>query len=91
MGVVDWRAWTDQNGGTLPTAPNPPGTPWIENTMFPGVQPISDLINGSTSIPPYANTPVTVNAVDPFGGWTSQQAGPPNYVIRPVIPGLTSP
>jgi len=77
MGVVDWRAWTDQNGGTLPTAPNPPGTPWIPNTMFPGVGPIPDLISGVTSVPPYANTPTTINAIDPFyvgtyatgGGW----------------------
>ena len=66
MGVVDWRAWTDQNGGTLPTAPNPPGTPWQNNMPFPGVNPISDLISGSSSVPTYPNTPTTINAVDPF-------------------------
>jgi hypothetical protein len=74
MGVVDWRAWTDQNGGTLPTAPNPPGTPWQENQMFPGVGPIPDLVSGVTSVPPTPslaypsalNVPQTVNAIDPF-------------------------
>lgn len=77
MGVADWRAWTDQSGGTLPTAPNPPGTPWQINQMFPGINPIgvgatpgppgsSDLIDGQQSFPKYANAPVTINAVDPF-------------------------
>ena len=28
---------------------------------------------GLVSVPTYSNTPATVNAVDPFGGWTSQQ------------------
>lgn len=79
MGVVDWRAWVAQSGGTMPTAPNPPGTPWQHNQVFPGVGPIPDLISGTTSIPPYPNTPTTINAVDPFyvgtypngGGWVS--------------------
>jgi hypothetical protein len=47
--------------------------------MFPGVNPIPDLISGATSIPTYPNTPTTVNAVDPFyvgtyatgGGWVN--------------------
>jgi hypothetical protein len=90
MGVVDWRAWTDQSGGTLPTAPNPPGTPPIPNTMFPGVGPISDLISGATSIPTYPNVPTYVPAVDPFGGWTDQKELAPGYVMRPVVPGVTS-
>jgi hypothetical protein len=90
MGVADWRAWTDQSGGTLPTAPNPPGTPWQINQMFPGVGPITDLINGPTSIPPYANTPTTIAPADPFGGWTDQKELAPTYTMRPVIPGLTS-
>jgi hypothetical protein len=84
MGVADWRAWTDQNGGTLPTAPNPPGTPWQINQAFPGVNPITDLISGTTSIPPYPSLSnpgnfSTVNAIDPFyvgtyptgGGWVN--------------------
>ena len=85
MGVADWRAWTNQNGGTLPTAPNPPGTPWLTNQQFGnaggpfGVQPIFDLINGPTSVPPYPNVPTYVPAVDPFyvgtyptgGGWVA--------------------
>lgn len=90
MGVADWRAWTDQSGGTLPTAPNPPGTPAIPNTMFPGVGAITDTINGSTSIPPYPNTPTYVAAVDPFGGWTDQKELGPTYLMRPVVPGITS-
>jgi hypothetical protein len=78
MAVTDWRAWTAQLGGSQPgqTSPFP----------FPGVGPIPDTVNGSTSIPTYPNVPVTVNAVDPFGGWTSQI---PNS-IRPTVPGLTS-
>ena len=79
MGVVDWRAWTAQNGGTLPTAPNPPGTPWQNNQVFPGVGPITDLISGATSIPNYPNVPTYVPAVDPYyvgtyatgGGWVN--------------------
>jgi hypothetical protein len=71
MGVVDWRAWTAQNGGTLPTAPNPPGTPAIPNSIFPGIGPIPDLINPATSFPPYPGLAspgnfVTINAIDPF-------------------------
>ena len=31
---------------------------------------------GTVSVPTYANTPATVNAVDPFSGWTSQDALP---------------
>jgi len=97
MGVADWRAWTSQGGGSLPTLPNPPGTPYVTNTVFPGVGPITDLINGGTSIPTYPNTPTKVNAVDPFGGWVDQQelvtnsAGAHTPVMRPAIPGLTSP
>jgi len=65
--------------------------------VFPGVGPITDLINGATSIPTYPNTPVTVNAVDPFGGWVDQQelttnsGGAHTPVMRPAIAGLTSP
>src|SRR5262252_5529744 len=78
MGVVDWRAWIAQSGGTLPTAPNPPGTPWQNNQLFPGVGPIGvgvtpgppgsqiGLIDGAQSFPTYANTPTTINAQDPF-------------------------
>ena len=77
MGVVDWRAWTDQNGGQLPTAPNPPGTPFVTNQVFPGVLPIGvgaplaapgkgDLIDGTQSFPAYQNTPTTINAIDPY-------------------------
>jgi hypothetical protein len=106
MGVADWRAWTAQGGGTMVTAPNPPGTPYIPNSLFPGVGPIigtpaapgkGDLIDGTLSIPPYPNVPVTVNAVDPFGGWTDQKAfvlnstGAQVPVMRPSIPGLTAP
>jgi len=102
MGVADWRAWTAQNsagtgGGTMPTAPNPPGTPYLTGVVFPGVGPITDLINGATSIPTYPNTPTTVNAVDPFGGWMTQKelvtnsAGAQVPTMRPAIPGLTSP
>jgi hypothetical protein len=89
MGVVDWRAWTNQNGGTLPTAPNPPGTPWNPNTPFPGVGPIPDLISGATSIPPYPNTPTYVAPVDPWGGWTDQKELAPSYTMRPVVAGIT--
>lgn len=79
MGVADWRAWTAQNGGTLPTAPNPPGTPWLAPQVFPGVNPISDLISGVNSIPNYPDVPTYVPAVDPFyvgsyptgGGWVA--------------------
>lgn len=77
MGVVDWRAWTAQKGGSLPTAPNPPGTPYIAPSLFPGVGPIGvgaplaapgkgDLIDGLQSFPNYANSPITINAQDPF-------------------------
>jgi hypothetical protein len=77
MGVVDWRAWVAQSGGTLPTAPNPPGTPWQNGQMFPGIGPIgvgaipgppgkSDLIDGAQSFPTYSNTPVTIKPIDPF-------------------------
>jgi hypothetical protein len=90
MGVVDWRAWTSQSGGTLPTGPNPPGIPPIPNSPFPGVGPITDLINGTTSIPPYPNVPTYVPAVDPFGGWTDQKELAPSYTMRPVVPGVTS-
>jgi hypothetical protein len=123
MGVVDWRAWVAQNGGQMPTAPNPPGTPYLTDQLFPGVGPIPDLINGPTSIPPYPNTPTTVNALDPFyvpsisaypngGGWVAKMgdywytwagateswpagspgsAVPAGPIMRPAIPGLTSP
>lgn len=102
MGVADWRAWTAQGGGTMVTAPNPPGTPYIPSTPFPGVGPISDLINPVTSYPPYPSLAspgnfVTVNAVDPFGGWTDQKAFVANSggaqvpVMRPAVPGLTTP
>lgn len=97
MGVADWRAWTNQGGGTMPTAPNPPGTPYVGNSVFPGVGPISDLISGTTSVPTYPNVPITVNAVDPFGGWTDQKAlntnsgGAQTPVMRPAIAGLTTP
>jgi hypothetical protein len=90
MGVVDWRAWTDQSGGTLPTAPNPPGTPWLNNQIFPGVNPITDLISGTTSIPTYPNVPTYVPAVDPFGGWTDLKEQAPTYTMRPVVAGITS-
>jgi hypothetical protein len=58
MAVTDWRAWTAQNGGSQPgqTSPFP----------FPGVNPITDLISGANSYPTYADTPTTINAVDPF-------------------------
>lgn len=97
MGVADWRAWTAQGGGSLPTAPNPPGTPYVGNTVFPGVGPITDLINGPTSIPSYPNTPTAINAVDPWAGWTDQQelvansGGAHTPVMRPPIAGITSP
>ena len=97
MGVADWRAWTSQNGGTMVTAPNPPGTPYVTNSPFPGVGPIPDLVNPATSYPPYSTTPVTINAVDPFGGWVDQKelvtnsAGTQIPTMRPAIPGLTSP
>ena len=103
MGVIDWRAWVAQNGGQMPTTlPNPPGTPYATNAVFPGVGPIPDLINMTTSIPPYPSLSspgnwVTVNAVDPFGGWTDQKAfvansaGAQAPVMRPSVPGLTSP
>jgi len=102
MGVADWRAWTAQGGGSMPTAPNPPGTPYVTNSPFPGVGPIPDLINMATSIPPYPSLSspgnwVTVNAVDPFGGWTDQKAFVSNSAgaqvptMRPSVPGLTSP
>ena len=102
MGVADWRAWTAQGGGSMPTSSNPPGTPYVTNSPFPGVGPIPDLINMATSIPPYPShsSPgnwVTVNAVDPFGGWTDQKAfntnsaGAQTPVMRPSVPGLTSP
>lgn len=102
MGVADWRAWTSQNGGQMPTAPNPPGTPYVQNSVFPGVLAIPDLINMTTSIPPYPSLSspgnwVTVNAIDPFGGWMSQKeltatsAGAQTPTMRPAIPGLTSP
>jgi len=58
--------------------------------MFPGVNPISDLINGPTSIPSYPNVPTYVPAVDPFGGWTDQKELGPTYLMRPVVPGVTS-
>ena len=101
MGVVDWRAWTNQNGGQMPTAPNPPGTPYVTSTVFPGVGPIgigatpgppgkSDLIDGAQSFPTYANVPTYVKPVDPFGGWVNQQETL-NKTMRPAIPGLTSP
>jgi hypothetical protein len=94
MGVVDWRAWTAQGGGQMPTAPNPPGTPFVPNTVFPGIGPISDLINPVTSYPPYPSLAnpgnfVTINAVDPFGGWVSQKETL-SKTMRPVVPGLTS-
>jgi hypothetical protein len=102
MGVADWRAWTAQGGGSMPTAPNPPGTPYVPNSLFPGVLAIPDLINMTTSIPPYPglSSPgnwVTINAVDPFGGWTDQKAFVANSAgaqvptMRPSVPGLTSP
>lgn len=80
MGVVDWRAWVAQNGGSMPTAPNPPGTPFVANSPFPGIGPIPDKITGASSIPTYADVPVTINAVDPFyvgtypngGGWVAK-------------------
>lgn len=95
MGVADWRAWTAQGGGTMPTAPNPPGTPYVPNSPFPGQLAIPDLINMTTSIPPYPSLSspgnfVTVNAVDPFAGWTSQKETV-SKTMRPAIPGLTSP
>ena len=97
MGVADWRAWTAQGGGSMPTAPNPPGTPYVTNSPFPGIGPIPDKILGANSIPTYADTPTTVNAVDPFGGWTDQKAFVANSAgvqvptMRPSVPGLTSP
>lgn len=99
MGVVDWRAWVAQSGGTLPTAPNPPGTPWQNNQVFPGVGPITDTIDGTVSVPPYPNVPTTVKPYDPFWvggtpptgqGWNAQLERAPGYLMRPVVPGITS-
>jgi hypothetical protein len=83
--IADWRSWTDQSGGTLPGA-----TP-VFPQVFPGVNPIPDTISGASSIPTYLNVPVTINAVDPFGGWNAQQEAGVGHVMRPQIPGLTSP
>jgi hypothetical protein len=57
----------------------------VGNTPFPGVNPITDLINPVTSYPPYPSLAspgnfVTINAVDPFyvgtaptgGGWVAK-------------------
>lgn len=80
-----WITWTDQEEFT--------GTP------FPGMGPqlYAEVVSnisaeyyalgtlGANSVPTYADTPATVNAVDPFGGWTSQQG----YASLPAVPGLT--
>jgi hypothetical protein len=66
------------------------------------VQAIPDLINMTTSVPPYPSLAspgnwVTVKPVDPFGGWVDQKefvltsAGAQVPTMRPAIPGLTSP
>ena len=107
MAVADWRAWTAQNGGTSVTSVGPPPV-YATNSPFPGVGPIgigatpgppgsSDIIDGQQSYPKYANVPTTINAVDPFTGWTDQKelvtnsAGTQTPTMRPAIPGLTSP
>ena len=77
MPVTDWRSWTNQSGGTMP-----PGTPPAAGTfpvVFPGVNPITDLISGSTSVPTYPDVPTTVRPLDPWyvgtspngAGWTN--------------------
>jgi hypothetical protein len=67
-----WISWTDQQETT--------GTP------FPGMAPqldveivgpvVQDYLTlgtlGTYSLPTYANVPTTVNAVDPWAGWTAQ-------------------
>jgi hypothetical protein len=84
MGVVDWRAWTSQSGGTMPTAPNPPGEPRTRGVAFPGIGPIPDLISGASSIPTYSDTPVTIKPQDPFtlttGGPGTAYITDPRYV-----------
>jgi len=47
--------------------------------VFPGVNPITDLISGSTSVPTYPDVPTTVRPLDPWyvgtspngAGWTN--------------------
>jgi hypothetical protein len=104
MAVIDWRAWIAQQGGSTPPSAVPAGLTgaYPTNQLFPGILPITDQVLGSNSIPTYPNSPVTINAIDPFYvgtyptgyGWTSQRegtnvAGP--FTPRPAIPGLTSP
>jgi hypothetical protein len=89
MAVTDWRAWVAQQGGL-----QPPQTP---PTMFPGVLPITDFVQGTTSVPVTpsiafpnnTNTPTTVPAVDPWAGWNAQQERLTN-TMRPVVAGITS-
>lgn len=83
MPVLDWRAWGAQNGGVMPNpawtvGSAPWGEPWQANTPFPGVLPITDKILGANSYPVYADTPVTVNAIDPFYVSATGVAGFPN-------------
>jgi hypothetical protein len=96
MALNDWRTWVAQGGGMTPaTAQPPPAASYTTNVVFPGVNPITDLINMTTSIPPYPSLSnpgnwATVKPVDPFGGWTDQQETL-SKVMRPAIAGLTSP
>jgi hypothetical protein len=38
----------------------------------------------------WANRPIPIKSIDPFGGWTAQDETTENE-MRPAVPGLTSP
>jgi hypothetical protein len=77
--TTDWRSWAAQQGGMVPTGvgtpPFPPATvdPRIANTVFPGINPITDKILGANSTPIYADVPTTIKPPDLYQGWTAQQ------------------
>jgi hypothetical protein len=90
-GITDWRSWTNQQE--------------IETgTLFPGQNAISDaeiITNngslivtpatlGSYSIPTYSNVPTTINAVDPFVGWTCQQSEGQFGAAQVVLPSASA-
>ena len=81
MAVTDWRAWIAQQGGAQPGQSSP--------FMFPGIGPLSDVVNGTTSFPVTpsiafpnnTNTPTLVKPADPYDGWTAQLERLSNIMI----------
>lgn len=75
--LTDWRAWTAQNGGSQPSQTSP--------FMFPGVNPITDLVDPRAAYPPYRAVQNLTSglAMPQVNQWTY---APPANGIKPADP-----